>query len=331
MHALILLGLLPAALGCLNPTSNKCASYIKSNAAASTFCATFTQSAVTATSALPAWATNCNNKPNLVSAECSCHYTAGGGSVPTPTSLVTSTRAPTTTNGGNIPAPTGVTTTLPKSSGAVYSSAPIPVSGSYDGGMKFFDRSPRVCQDQAETGEKDAMFVLEDGATLSNVIIGPDQAEGVHCKGKCTLVNVWWSDVCEDALTIKQSSGTSYVIGGGAFKAADKIFQFNGFGTLDIKNFYAEDYGKVVRSCGNCSNNGGARHVIMNNVLARDGGVLCGINTNYGDTCTINNSCQDSNKTCDKYDGNNSGKEPKKTSSGPDSQFCKVSGFSTSC
>jgi hypothetical protein len=40
-----------------------------------------------------------------------------------------------------------------------------------------------VCQGQTETGEDDAMFVLEDGATLSNVIIGPNQAEGVHCKG----------------------------------------------------------------------------------------------------------------------------------------------------
>jgi len=28
------------------------------------------------------------------------------------------------------------------------------------------------------------MFILEDGATLSNVIIGPDQAEGVHCRGQ---------------------------------------------------------------------------------------------------------------------------------------------------
>lgn len=27
------------------------------------------------------------------------------------------------------------------------------------------------------------MFILEDGATLSNVILGPGQAEGVHCKG----------------------------------------------------------------------------------------------------------------------------------------------------
>ena len=27
------------------------------------------------------------------------------------------------------------------------------------------------------------MCVLEDGATLSNVILGPGQAEGVHCLG----------------------------------------------------------------------------------------------------------------------------------------------------
>jgi hypothetical protein len=40
-----------------------------------------------------------------------------------------------------------------------------------------------VCKGQDETGEKDAMFILENGATLSNVIIGASQAEGVHCKG----------------------------------------------------------------------------------------------------------------------------------------------------
>lgn len=41
--------------------------------------------------------------------------------------------------------------------------------------------------------------------------------------------------------TLKQTSGTSYVNGGGAFKAADKIVQFNGFGTVSIKNFYANE------------------------------------------------------------------------------------------
>ncbi|CAI6100509.1 hypothetical protein V2G26_008116 [Clonostachys chloroleuca] len=224
-----------------------------------------------------------------------------------------------------------VTTTLPKSSGTASYPTAIPVSGSYDGGMKRFERSPSVCQGQTETGEKDAMFILESGATLSNVIIGASQAEGVHCKGTCTLNNVWWADVCEDAATFKQSSGTSYVNGGGAFKAADKIFQFNGFGTVQVKGFYANDYGKLSRSCGNCSNNGKARNIVIQDSVAVNGGVLCGINTNYGDTCKIVNSCQNNNKSCDRYTGNASGAEPSKIGSGPDGTYCTTSGFTTSC
>jgi hypothetical protein len=59
------------------------------------------------------------------------------------------------------------------------------------------------------------MFVLQEGAILSNAIIGPNNGEGVHCLGTCTLNNIWWVDVCEDAATFKQKSGTSYVNGGG--------------------------------------------------------------------------------------------------------------------
>lgn len=99
---------------------------------------------------------------------------------------------------------------------------------------------------------------------------------------KGTLNNVWWEDVCEDAATFKQSSGTSYVNGGGAKGASDKVFQHNGFGTLAIKNFFVTGFGKLYRSCGNCSNNGGARHVTIDNIVAKDGSVLAGINTNYG-------------------------------------------------
>ncbi|KAF7552998.1 hypothetical protein G7Z17_g3944 [Cylindrodendrum hubeiense] len=252
MYRLILLVLIPAVLGCLNADTNSCASFIKSQSAtASPFCATFTQSTVTATTGLPAWATNCSQRPSLISKECSCYYTGTGSGGTEPTGTV----------------PTGVTTTLPASSGVVTSSAPITVTASFDGGMKRYDRSTTVCEEQTETGEDDTIFILEDGATLSNVIIGPNQAEGVHCRGTCTLNNVWWSDVCEDALTLKQSSGTSYINGGGAFHAADKIIQFNGFGTVQVTGFYAQDYGKVVRSCGNCSGNGGARHIILTNLV----------------------------------------------------------------
>lgn len=148
MRAFTFISLLPVALACLNENTNKCASYIKSNAAtASPFCASFTRSVVTATAGLPAWATNCDNKPRLLSAECSCHYTGGSGPAPTtsrstsaPTTMTTTTR--TTTGGGsNPPAPTGVTTTLPRSSGAVATNKAIVISGSFDGGMKAYDRS----------------------------------------------------------------------------------------------------------------------------------------------------------------------------------------------
>jgi hypothetical protein len=71
--------------------------------------------------------------------------------------------------------------------------------------MFKYDRkgSSGECQGQTETGKDDAVFLVEDGATVQNVIIGKDQAEGIHCLGSCTIKNVWWEDVCEDALTVR--------------------------------------------------------------------------------------------------------------------------------
>jgi pectate lyase len=120
--------------------------------------------------------------------------------------------------------------------------SPTTISGVFDGKMARWHRtSYSVCQGQTETGEKDTIFILNDGATLANVIIGRNQAEGIHCKGTCTLINVWHEDVCEDGVTFKQSGGTSYVIGGGARDAQDKILQFNGKGTVVVKYFYVSD------------------------------------------------------------------------------------------
>ncbi|KAK0389689.1 hypothetical protein NLU13_3262 [Sarocladium strictum] len=174
------------------------------------------------------------------------------------------------------------------------------------------------------------MFIVEEGGTLSNVIIGPNQAEGVHCLGTCTPDNVWHSNVCEDAITL-EGTGTAHINGGGAFHAADKIVQLNGASSVAISDFYAEDYGKLVRSCGNCKRNGSPRHITLTNVVAVDGGVLCGVNTNYGDVCTINNSCQREGKFCTRFKGNNNGKEPAKIGSGPDNQSCIATGQSKSC
>ncbi|KAG8919770.1 hypothetical protein FRC02_001386 [Tulasnella sp. 418] len=196
------------------------------------------------------------------------------------TSTTTSTK--TTTSAVITAAPTGLTTALPASSGYVAFATASVISGTFDGGMRRYDRagSSGDCQGQSETGEDDAVFILQSGATIQNVIIGKAQAEGIHCRGPCTVKNVWWADVCEDAITIKQtgSGDVSYIIGGGAFGADDKIVQHNGGGTVQITNFYAKDFGKLYRSCGNCSGTAPSRHVVLNNVAMINGKEGVGIN-----------------------------------------------------
>ena len=85
-----------------------------------------------------------------------------------------------------------------------------------------------------------------------NVVIGANQAEGIHCLGPCNIYNVWFEDVCEDAITIKQTSGTSNIVGGGAKGASDKVVQHNGGGSVKIDSYCVQDFGKLYRACGNC-------------------------------------------------------------------------------
>jgi pectate lyase len=106
MHASYLLAFAAVAMGCTNPDSNSCASFIKSQAAtASPFCASFTRTTYTASTGLPSWASNCSNKPKEISKECSCHwagaapttFTTTQGSGPT----ATTTNPGPTTSAGN--------------------------------------------------------------------------------------------------------------------------------------------------------------------------------------------------------------------------------------
>lgn len=94
----------------------------------------------------------------------------------------------------------GFSFNMPSSKGSITYKKTQVIKGTFDGGMKTYGRGVS-CTGQAEGGDSDAVFQLEDGATLKNAIIGKDQIEGVHCKGSCTIENVWWPEVCEDALT----------------------------------------------------------------------------------------------------------------------------------
>ncbi|KAK0462447.1 polysaccharide lyase family 3 protein [Desarmillaria tabescens] len=208
---------------------------------------------------------------------------------------------------------------LPTATGTVSSSAVIEVAAgeTFDGGWKKYDRGSGACSDQSEGDWEDAVFYLHEGATLQNVIIGANQAEGVHCTGYCTLNFVWFEDVCEDAITIKNDEAGDYtnIIGGGAYHAEDKVIQHNGCGTVNliiqpkIINFFVSDYGKLYRSCGNCKSQC-SRNVYISGVYAEDGGTLAGINSNYGDTATIVDSCYDTSHPCTLYDGCEGSCEP---------------------
>jgi hypothetical protein len=120
------------------------------------------------------------------------------------------------------------------------------------------------------------------------------------------------------------------VNGGGAKGASDKVFQHNGPGKFVIKNFTVSDFGKLYRSCGNCSKQY-ARTVVIDNIrVTAPGKSLVGINSNLGDRATISGVqiYNDSSKKiaiCEEYKGVTSG-EPTKIGSGP-SNAC---GYSTS-
>ncbi|KAF6813101.1 pectate lyase c [Colletotrichum sojae] len=209
----------------------------------------------------------------------------------------------------------GYTGGVPKATKTVTSKAPIEIkSGSiYDGKWQRFDRGAGACSNQKEGGSKDAVFIIKAGGTLKNAIIGKNQAEGVHCDGHCTLEFVWFEDVCEDAISIKndKAGAQSWIIGGGAYHASDKVIQHNGCGTVNVINYYVEDYGKLYRSCGNCKSQC-KRNVYLEGVTAKNGGELAGINSNYKDTATLKNVCSDAKTKCQMYSGCAGGCEPKK-------------------
>src|SRR6188508_3295123 len=104
------------------------------------------------------------------------------------------------------------------------------------------------------------MFQIANGGTLQNVIIGNPAADGVHCAGTCTLKNVWWEDVGEDAAT---STGSS----------SSQVMTIDG--------------GGARHACGNCKTQY-PRHAVIRNVsVTLPGGVLAGVNQNYGDSATF--------------------------------------------
>jgi hypothetical protein len=214
----------------------------------------------------------------------------------------------------------------PPATGQTTLTQTMAVSGNFDGGNRRFIGGGDL-GDGGQSEGQDPLFRLAAGATLQNVIIGAPAADGVHCQATCTLRNVFWEDVGEDAATFRGSGATVVVDGGGAFNAEDKVFQDNraGGGSVTIRNFEVENFGKLYRSCGNCSTQA-RRDVVLSNITASDGDVLVGININFGDTARLSGITVNGDiGICDLFEGNDSGDEPEKVGEGPNSTNCILS------
>ncbi|MEU6274840.1 pectate lyase [Streptomyces populi] len=223
----------------------------------------------------------------------------------------------------------GAATTWPEARGSKAVTSTVSVSGTFDGKMaKFFGSGALGTGGQEE--DQGPIFELADGAVLKNVVIGTPAADGVHCLGSCTLQNVWWLDVGEDAATFKGTSSSAVykVHGGGARGADDKVLQFNGAGKLVVSKFQVENFGKLVRSCGNCKKQF-KRTVVIDDVdVTAPGKAIVGVNSNFGDTASlrrvrIHGDTKKKIRTCVRFRGNSTGKEPTELGNGPDGTTCR--------
>ncbi|WP_323658790.1 pectate lyase [Pectobacterium versatile] len=193
----------------------------------------------------------------------------GGGSPAAPSSPVGGngggasaplTAAPTGVDGGSATSPTTSTAgagpvAFPKASGdatVVNDTIKVGPGEVFDGGGKTFTAGSKLGDGGQAEGQK-PVFELAPGATLKNVVFGDNAADGVHVRGDAKIDNVHWTNVGEDALTVKSNTGKPAnveITNSSAQGASDKIFQLNADANLTIDNFKAKDFGTFVRTNG---------------------------------------------------------------------------------
>ncbi len=174
--------------------------------------------------------------------ECSIPSSGSGGT----TSSSPSSSGSTSSSGGGSGSITGATCTA---NGSVSVSSTIKVtSGVYDGGCKVFTATSALGDGSQSEGQS-PVFRVENGATLKNVIFGNNAADGIHFYNGGNIDNIRWTNVGEDAMTIK-SSGTVNVKNISGFAGSDKFIQVNAASTLNVSNCVVDSMGKLLRQNG---------------------------------------------------------------------------------
>jgi hypothetical protein len=157
----------------------------------------------------------------------------------------------------------------------------------HDGGMQVHNGSLENCAngDQSST---EPLITVQNGGSVRNVVMGNNIGDGIHCLGSCTIENVWFPYVCDDAITIL-GSGTVTIRNSGFKNARDKTIQHNGSATVTLQNIYVETAGKLYRSCGEGCESSASRRATIDGVYAIGVDQIAGVSSN--DTVTLRNIC----------------------------------------
>lgn len=182
--------------------------------------------------------------PSKSAKECSIPSGSSGGG--TSSSKSSSSSSNSSSGGGNTGSITGASCSANGST--TVNSTILVSSGTYDGGCRVHNAGSGL-GDGSQSESQKPVFRVENGATLRNVIIGNNGADGIHVYNGGNIDNVTWQNVGEDALTIK-SSGTVNVTNIEGYDAGDKFFQVNAASTLRVSNCIIRNAGKALRQNG---------------------------------------------------------------------------------
>uniref|UniRef100_A0AAV1UIM5 Probable pectate lyase F n=1 Tax=Peronospora matthiolae TaxID=2874970 RepID=A0AAV1UIM5_9STRA len=157
---------------------------------------------------------------------------------------------------------------------------------SFDGGMKTFKRRNVAFESGVKMKKKNAVFVVQAGGVLRNVIIAG--GGGIFCEThNCALVNVWFKDSVQAALHINSGTGITTVTGGGAKNVAGRVIFGQASGTVVVSGgFHMEHSGMLFESCSTCGP--AKRGIVVDGVVSLNPTAeLIRVNSNYDDRGTI--------------------------------------------
>lgn len=198
----------------------------------------------------------------------------------------------------------------------------------FDGSMQTYERTDVTCDD-SDIASDNAVFIVEAGATLQNVIVSGGLSSIYCASNNCSIVNTWTDNVCQASVVVVEGVGTTVISGGGARNATDRVVLGQSSGTVTISGgFYTENSAMIFESCGTCGPV--KREVVLDGVVALNPTTeLVRVNENYDDLATIANATVVTTSTeyvaCTYY---KAGTTPTKAGSGVLEDVCAYSSTS---